>query len=147
MGEWIKKYPADLHPQSLFTDLANERNYRGIFYMDMYPFTDSLVFITDPALALQVQTSPDFHRHPFVEGFLGGLVGTKSIFATAGHEWQRQRSWFAAAFSMTHLLTLVPGMIEESIVFKEKLTKFAVSGEVFSMNDAAIRLTIDVIAR
>jgi cytochrome P450 len=79
--------------------------------------------------------------------FLGGLVGTDSIFSTHGKEWQQQRSWFAPAFSLTHLLTLVPGMIEETLVFKEKLTQLAVSQKEFSMNDELTRLTIDVIGR
>lgn len=147
MGEKMKNYPADMHPQPLFVDLQIEHNYRGLYYMDMYPFSYSLAIITDPGVASQVQTSPDFYRHPMVNGFLGGLVGTKSIFVTKGNEWQRQRSWFSPAFSLSHLLTLIPGMVEEALVFKEKLTKFAVSGEVFSMNDAALKLTIDVIAR
>jgi cytochrome P450 len=147
MGEWMKKYPADMHPQPLFAQLGTEYKYRALYYMDMYPFADSLVIITDPTVASQVQTSPDFHRHPFVKVFLRGLIGTKSLFVTQGAEWQRQRSWFSPAFSLTHLLTLVPGMVEEGLVFKEKLTQFAVSGEAFSMNDAALRLTIDVIAR
>lgn len=114
--------------------------------MDLYPFSDSFVFITDPALAAQVQTSM-FARHPFSVGYLGGLVGTKSIFSTVGEEWQRQRSWFSPAFSVSHLLTMVPGMIEETIAFKEKMTKYAASGEVFSMLDMMIELTIDIIAR
>jgi hypothetical protein len=44
-----------------------------------------------------------------------GLVGTDSIFATHGKEWQQQRSWFAPALSLTHQLTLVPGMVEETL--------------------------------
>jgi cytochrome P450 len=147
LGELMKKYPPDSHPQSIFTDLARDRNYQGIFYMDLYPFSESLAIIIDPELATQVQHSPDFHRHPFVDSYLGGLVGTKSVFSTKGTEWQRQRAWFSPAFSLSHLLTLIPGMIEECLVFKEKLTKYAVSGEVFSLNNAATLLTIDVIAR
>jgi len=144
----MKKYPADLHPQPIFTDLGRKNNFKGIYYMDLFPFSASFVFITDPALGAQVQNSPAlFPRHPYVKSFLRGMVGTKSIFSTNGAEWQRQRSWFAPAFSMTHLLTLVPGIVEETLVFREKMTKLAKSGEVFSMNDAAIKLTIDVIAR
>jgi len=78
---------------------------------------------------------------------LGGLVGTDSIFATHGNEWQQQRAWFAPAFSLSHLLTLVPGMIEEVLVFKETLTKLAVSKETFSMSEKLSKVTIDVIGR
>ncbi|KAH7420149.1 cytochrome P450 [Cadophora sp. MPI-SDFR-AT-0126] len=147
VGEAMKRYPPDIHPQPMFTEMGQENNLRGLFYVDLFPFSESMVFITDPGVALQAQTSPNFYRHPFVKSFLRGVVGTKSIFSTNGAEWSRQRSWFAPSFSLAHLLKLVPGMIEESLVFKEKLTRFAVSGEVFSMNDATMKLAIDFIGR
>ena len=147
MGEAMKKYPSDFHPQPLFADMAKKYGFRGLFYVDLYPATESFLFILDAALALQVQDSPHFKRHRFVEGYLRGIVGTKSLFAIHGAEWKRQRSWFSPAFSMAHLLTLIPGIVEDTLVFKEKLTKHAVSGEILNTNDAAMRLTIDVIAR
>ncbi|KAF8848019.1 cytochrome P450 [Acephala macrosclerotiorum] len=148
MGEAMKNYPADMHPQPLFTELANEYKFDGLYYMDLYPFSEPFIFILDPELALQVQSQPNlFPRHQFSVNFLGGIVGKKSIFSTMGKEWQQQRSWFAPAFAMSHLLTLVPGMIEEVLVFKEKLTKSAVKGETFSMNDEAMKLAIDLIGR
>lgn len=115
--------------------------------MDMYPFAESMVIITDPGVAMQVQNSPNFSRHPFSKKYLRGLVGTKSLFSTEGVEWQRQRSWFSPAFSMTHLLTLIPGMVKETLVFKENLVKFAVSGETFKMGDETSQLAIDIIGR
>lgn len=78
---------------------------------------------------------------------LGGLTGTESIFSLHGKEWQQQRAWFAPAFSLSHLLALVPGMVEEVLIFKESLTKFAVSNETFSMADELVKLTMDVIGR
>ncbi len=147
MGEAMKRYPADAHPQALFTEMGWENNLRGLFYVDLYPFNEPMLFVTDPAVALQTQTSPNFDRHPFVDTFIGPIVGSKSVFSTHGAEWTRQRKWFTPAFSLSHLLTLVPGMVEESLVFREKLTKFAVEGEVFSMNDATMRLAIDFIGR
>ena len=143
----MKNYPSDFHPQALFADMAKEYGFRGLFYLDLYPATESFIFILDPALAMQVQDSPQFKRHTYVEGYLRGIVGTKSLFSIHGAEWKRQRSWFAPAFSMAHLITLVPGIVEETMVFREKLTKHAISGKVLITNDATTRLTIDVIAR
>ena len=147
MGEEIKNYPSDFHPQPLFTDIANKYGLRGLYYMDLYPFSDSFLFITDPALALQVQDSPEFDRHAFVNKFLGGIVGTESLFTKRGAEWKRQRSWFAPAFSMAHLLTMVPSIVEETMIFREKLTQHSISGDIFPMTEATVRLTIDVICR
>jgi len=147
MGEEMKNYPSDIHPQTHFTEMAIKYSMPPAYYMDLWPFAESLVIITDPALAAQTQNSPNFHRHPFVNSFLGGLVGKRSIFSTTPKDWHRQRGWFAPAFSMTHLLTLVPGMVEEALVFKEKLTKYACTGEIFVLNEATTQLAIDVIGR
>ena len=143
----MKRYPLDIHPQALFADLVKEYGFHGLFYVDLYPASESFLFILDPALAMQVQDSPQFKRHTYVEGYLRGIVGTKSLFSVHGAEWKRQRSWFSPAFSMAHLVTIVPGIVEETLVFREKLTKHAMSGEILVTNDATMRLTIDVIAR
>jgi cytochrome P450 len=132
----------------MFTDLAIKYDLQGIYYLDLYPVGESMVFITDPHVASQVQSDTNtFYRHPFALSTTARLSGKKSLFSTMGATWQRQRGWFAPAFSMSHLLTLVPAMVEETLVFKENLTRFAVSGEVFPMNDAAVRLAIDFIGR
>ena len=144
LGKIMKRYPKGTHSQIIFTELARDQGFRGVFYLDVYPAAEPMLFIIDPTVAAQVHSVA---RHPLSNNFLRGLVGTKSIFSTDGKEWQTQRSWFAPAFSMSHLTTLVPGMVEETLVFREKLTKYAVSEETFSMLDLAMRLTIDVISR
>jgi len=124
--------------------MAKEYSFLGLYYLDLYPFSESMVFVLDPAVGAQTN---QFVRHPAAHKLLRGLVGTKSIFSVEGAEWQAQHSWLAPAFSLQHLLTLVPSIVEETLIFKEKMTQYAVSGERFSMNEAVMRLTIDVIAR
>lgn len=144
MGEYSKKFPSDCHPQSLFTVMAKDYGLRGIYYLDLYPFAEPMVFLLDPAVSAQVDRLP---RHNIALKLLRGLTGTKGIFSTTGTEWLAQHRWFMPAFSATHIMTLVPGIVEETLVFREKLTRYAVSGETFSMNEDVMRLTIDIIAR
>ncbi|RDW69974.1 hypothetical protein BP5796_08371 [Coleophoma crateriformis] len=143
IGEWLKKYPADFHPQPMFADLATAYNFRGLYYMDLYPFEQSMLIITDPALVVQIQSHP---RHHFSPSFLRGLAGSKSIFSTEGAEWAAQRSWFSPAFSAANILTFIPSMVEETLVFRENLTQMASSQQKFSVMDLSLRLAIDVIA-
>jgi cytochrome P450 len=128
----------------MFAELAKEFGFPGLYYIDLFPFFQSMVVCTDPAVVAQTES---VRRDPWALTFMRGLVGTKSLFSTTGQEWKAQRSWFLPAFSLSNIITLVPGMVEEVLVFKEKLTKLAVSGETFSMGDAATRLTVDLIAR
>ena len=144
MADIQKRFPADAHTQILFTELAKEHGFPGLYYLDLYPFAYPLLCITDASVAAQTDCFP---RHHFATNMIGGLLGPKSIFSREGAEWRAQYSWFAPAFSLQNLLTLVPGIVEETLVFREKISKLALTGERFSMNEVAMSLSIDVIAR
>jgi cytochrome P450 len=122
---------------------------RGLFYLDTYPIAEPIVVIVDPDVAKQIQTSPKmFTRHPEALQYLKEVLGAKGIFFTHGETWSRTRGWFKPAFSMSHLLSLVPGgMVEETLVFKEILTELAASKQRFRMFDLLQRLTFDLIGR
>lgn len=44
-------------------------------------------------------------------------------------------------------MTLVPGIVDDSLVFAEKLTEHAEKGEVFRLEEDATRLTVDIIGK
>lgn len=44
-------------------------------------------------------------------------------------------------------MTLVPGIVDDSMVFAEKLSEHAEKGGVFRMEEAATRLTVDIIGK
>ena len=44
-------------------------------------------------------------------------------------------------------MTLMEGIVEDTLVFCDNLDKYAKSGTTFSLDDAATRLTIDIIGR
>jgi cytochrome P450 len=86
------------------------------------------------------------------------VIGPTSIITVSGDYWKKIRKMFNPAFANSHLETLVPGIVEESMVFLEILDKAAQNGEVLKFghrlavstiyNQANIEaLTMDVIAR
>lgn len=64
MGETAQKYPAQSYFSPIFGDIAATNSLDGLYYLDLYPFSEPFVFILDPDLELQAQTSPSFTRHP-----------------------------------------------------------------------------------
>lgn len=44
-------------------------------------------------------------------------------------------------------MTLVPGIVDDSIVFTKKLAEHAEKGEAFRMEEDATRLTVDIIGK
>jgi cytochrome P450 len=66
---------------------------------------------------------------------------------TEGAMWKRARTLFNPGFAIGHLMTLVPGMVEDSVNFRQILSKYADSGEILQIELTARRLAIDVMGR
>lgn len=63
-----------------------------------------------------------------------------------GLEWKNARALFNPGFTLAHLTTLVPSIVNEAIIFRNVLGKFADSGEVHPIEPAASCAAIDVMA-
>jgi cytochrome P450 len=57
------------------------------------------------------------------------ILGKTSLVTVYGDYWKKVRKMFNPAFAVSHLETLVPGIIEESMDFVDILDKYAKSGE------------------
>lgn len=64
-----------------------------------------------------------------------------------GAEHKRWRTLFNPGFSSAHLMMLVDGIVDDSIVFMEILGKHAEKQDIFSLEEAATRVTVDIIGR
>jgi cytochrome P450 len=78
---------------------------------------------------------PDFVRH---------ITGDQSMAFTEGALWKRSRSMFNPGFSLTHLMTLVPTLVDEALVYCQIIGEHADSGEVRPIEEALAYLMIDV---
>ena len=54
---------------------------------------------------------------------------------------------FNPGFSNTHLMTLVGGIVDDCLVFKDILAKHAGAQDIFALEEEATKVTIDVIGR
>lgn len=50
-------------------------------------------------------------------------------------------------FSTQHLLTLVPGIVDDALIYVEKLTEHAQKQDLFRLEEDTTRLTVDVIGK
>ena len=64
-----------------------------------------------------------------------------------GSKWKMVRSMFNPGFAGGHLMTLVGDIVDDSVTFCDILKEKAKTGEVFSMEEIATRLTVDIIGR
>ena len=64
-----------------------------------------------------------------------------------GAEHKRWRAIFNPGFSSAHLMTLVDGIVDDSMLFMKILGRHAEEQDIFSLEEAATRATVDIIGR
>jgi cytochrome P450 len=61
-----------------------------------------------------------------------------------GAEWKRTRGMFNPGFALSHLMTLVPSIVDDTKIFCRKFGELADSKEVEPIEELVARLTIDI---
>lgn len=79
--------------------------------------------------------------------FLRPLTGKHDLVSMEGQLWKTWRNIFNPGFSATHLATMVPGIMDDVLVFRDILRKRAEQGNIFSLEEATLNVTLDVIGR
>lgn len=69
------------------------------------------------------------------------------IFDMREHDWKPWRAIFSKAFSAEHVVSLIPDMVDETMVYSETLKKFAEQKQMFQLDLITLRFTIDVIGK
>jgi cytochrome P450 len=119
-----------------------------IFYFDLWPLGPRFCFMSDPEIVSQFITTGQSLPKSYLEtNFLNKFLGKNNMVSIEGGHWKSLRSMFNPGFSPGHLMTLVPYIVDATMVFHEVLEQKASSGDVFEMEEHATRLTIDIIGR
>src|ERR1700712_1681832 len=74
----------------------------------------------------------------------GHITGPQSMVFTEGALWKKSRSLFNPGFSLPHLMTLVPTIVDDALIYRQNIGEHADSGEVRPIEDALAYLTIDI---
>ncbi|OQO03660.1 hypothetical protein B0A48_10325 [Cryoendolithus antarcticus] len=139
--------PIKVHPH--VTPLAFRQKYKlgPYFYLDFWPFGPVMLCCADPELGAQFTTLHSTRKHPEVVTTMQTIAGPGDLVSTSGSHWRKWRSVFNPGFAAQHLMSLVPGIVDDCKVFAEVLTALAEAGKPFRMEEYATRLTIDVIGK
>lgn len=118
-----------------------------IFYLDTWPFADPICAIIDPEVAYQVTVQNSLPKHKAIPEAIWPLTGEKNLVSMNGAEHKRWRAIFNPGFSSAHLMTLVDGIVDDSMLFMEILGRHAEEQDIFSLEETATRATVDIIGR
>jgi cytochrome P450 len=142
----LKKLPPDANVYMAMEDMIKDHADTEYFLMDYWPMFQPVLMTFSPEIAAQVSTKHDLPKPNDQQESFQPIIGGPSLITMNGAQWKNWRSLFNTGFSASHMLTLVPSLVDSADVFCEQLQKH-VGGDVFSLDDMAMRLTMDIITK
>lgn len=106
-----------------------------------------MLMILDSDLMAQCTVKHSVPKHDAVKDFMVHLGGPGNLVSSEGNEWKKWRSAFNPGFSVGHLMTLVPTIVDDCAVYCDILTQHAKKGDLFRMEAATTKLTVDIIGK
>ena len=146
-GELLTELPPNIHPHTFVHYLQKKYNLPDVFYLDTWPVGQQICAIVDPETAQQPTVQRSLPKHETLDGAIHPITGYNSIVTLEGQEHKRWRSIFNPGFSTAHLISLVPGIVEDCELFASILAKNIETKDIFQLEEVATKVTIDVIGR
>lgn len=104
-----------------------------------------MLAVIDPVAAAQATVQPCLQKHASTQDYVYPLLGDKNLVTLEGKEWRMWRGIFNPGFSTGHLMSLVGRMVSDTVLFTSILADYAEKDSLFLLEDAATRLTVDII--
>jgi cytochrome P450 len=95
-------------------------------------------------LAAQITQTKNLPKSPSMKEFAVHITGDQSMVFTEGALWKKSRAMFNPGFSLPHLMTLVPTIVDDATIYYQIIGDHADSGEVRPIEAALAYLTIDI---
>ena len=147
LGDMVQKLPRGIHPHRTLHYIREKYDLPPVFYIDSFPFGWNICAIFDAEVAQQVVIEDPLPKHESIKKILWPIAGFNSLVATDGAEHRRWRNIFNPGFSTAHLMTLVDGIVDDTLVLLHVLGKYADAGEMFYLEHAMTKVTVDIIGR
>src|SRR5947207_15606420 len=100
------------------------------------------ILIKDDEAAEKILHTDNLPKHLQTYDFLLPILGKTSLVTVYGDYWRKVRKMFSPAFATSHLETLVPGIVEEALVFLDVLNEGAQKGKVLRLGERLPALTM-----
>ncbi|KAG9241616.1 sterigmatocystin biosynthesis P450 monooxygenase StcS [Calycina marina] len=148
---YIDKLPPKAHYFNAFRDIYLEHfQDEGVFYLDLWPATDLMLIVISPAAATEAfQTNPltSMKKPNMLADFFKPIAGGPNLFDMPEEDWRPWRIIFNKGFNEQHLITLVPGMVKQTMIFRESLTSFAREKKIVQLDPVTLRFMLDMIGQ
>jgi cytochrome P450 len=142
------KLPKDIHGQHLFAEMTRTMPELGpVFYFDVWPFAAPTLIVNSPSGIRHMTQEHSLPKFKILAEYLDPLTSGKDLVVLEGEQWKKWRAIFNPGFSASHLVTLVPAIVDDVLTFRDLLRKEVDNNEIFSLEKLTLNLAIDVIGR
>ena len=139
--------PSNAHITNLLSKISEQfPNSDSVYYMDMWPFVPPLMILSSPSTASQAIKQHSLRKPPVLAEIFRPITGGDTLVFMNGEEWKKSRSIFNPGFGPSYLVTQVPAVVEEVIIF-ETLRNACQQEKIFQLDPVTLNLTLDVITR
>ncbi|KAM7213905.1 Cytochrome P450 [Rhypophila decipiens] len=150
-NKFIARFPSGAHHHYPAAIIAREVfPHSGAYYLDLWPFGDLFITIFSPQITTEItQTNTPLtcERPSIIRQWFETITGGPTIFDMGEEEWRPWRAIFNKGFQGDHIMSFVPAMVEETMVYAETLSRAAAKGEICFLDPITLRFTIDMIGR
>lgn len=148
-GRILTTLPNDAHGHYLANEIRLQfPHLDSMFYLDTWPFSPPVLLVLSPiGMRQMTQEHPLLPKHKGQRQFLRPLSGQHDLVTMEGQMWKTWRTIFNPGFSVNHLMTLIPNILEDVLIFHDILQDHAQKGDIFSLEEATLSVTLDVIGR
>jgi cytochrome P450 len=146
----MKKLPPKGHYQLALGDIAREHfPSEGLFYLDLWPVSTIFLVNVSPNVSNQIHANPalSMDKHEMLTRFFKPICGGPCLFDLREKDWKPWRVIFSRGFSPEYILSLVPHMVDETVVYCDTLKSLASKGEMFCLDLKTRRFLIDLIGK
>ena len=147
LGEIVQSQPRLAAPQCRPLLLKEKHNLKDYFYMDPWPFGPPAMVILNTEMMQDIAVKTSLPKNPEVDKFVQHIGGPGNLVTAEGAEWKKWRSAFNPGFSSNYLITLVPLIVGQAMVYVDILTQKTKENALFRMEPLTTKLTVDIIGK
>lgn len=137
--------PADVHVNVSTTEISRGFTKTDAFYLDFWPFSRTILVVSSPDAAMQVTQKHNLPKPVLLHDYFLPITGGPNLFTMPEKQWKPWREIFNPGFSASYILEQVPHIVQEVLVYCEILREHARKGDIFSLDETSLSLTMDII--
>ncbi|KAK6428264.1 hypothetical protein LTR95_015591 [Oleoguttula sp. CCFEE 5521] len=147
MGKIVAKQPRSAAPQTYSMHVKEAYGLGEWFCLDAWPLGPVILCTFLPEMMHEFTVKHSALKHPAVAEFMENFGGDGNLVSAEGATWKKWRSAFNPGFSASHLMTMVPAIVDQCTTFCKLMDEHAKMEDLFRMEPATTRLTVDIIAK